>query len=274
MNLKNPLVPEGTRRIIRHQFKNLELEEILLPEGLEWIGAHCFRNSKLRRLILPSTVTRIDFGAFSSCDNLEEVVLPEGIRKIGPLAFSECENLKTVVNYPKSGMGERAFYEYRLSKHCCPYCGAPMNNDDQCSARCEDPYDWSGSLRLYKGLFWLDGQQLITVKIHVDQTGRPAYSVYFFGKRDQLGCHKEEWERLKKHGNQAVNEQSRHNEFLHGRVEINNFKATVFLHPDLNTSEIRKKICREFGLSKTIQQLDCIRYVINCSDCEYKNNNT
>ena len=107
MSRENLLVPEGTRRILRHQFKNLELEEIVLPEGLERIGAHCFRNSKLRRLVLPSTVTHIDFGAFSACDNLEEVILPEGVRKIGPLAFSECENLKIVRNMPKSGIVKR-----------------------------------------------------------------------------------------------------------------------------------------------------------------------
>lgn len=71
------IVPDGTKQLPRHQFKNLELEEIALPEGLERIGAHCFRNSKLRRVVIPSSVTRIEFGAFSACDYLEEVVLPE-----------------------------------------------------------------------------------------------------------------------------------------------------------------------------------------------------
>lgn len=48
MTYGNYLIPDGTQRIVRHQFKNLELEDIVLPEGLEWIGAHCFRLSKLR----------------------------------------------------------------------------------------------------------------------------------------------------------------------------------------------------------------------------------
>lgn len=265
MSRENLLVPEGTRRILRHQFKNLELEEIVLPEGLERIGAHCFRNSKLRRLVLPSTVTHIDFGAFSACDSLEEVVLPEGIRKIGPLAFSECKNLRMVRNLPEHGIGERAFYEYRLSQHCCPYCGAPMNENNQCSVPCDNPYGWTGSLRLYKGLFWWDGQQLITVKVHVCQTGKPSYSVRFFGKRDHLGSHKEEWELLRKSKNPAVKGHPHYNEFPRGRVEIENFKARIFLHPDLNTPEIRKIICREFGLSKGLQSLEEIRFINDLS---------
>lgn len=265
MKKENLLVPEGTKCICRHQFKNLELEEITLPEGLERIGAHCFRNSKLCRLILPSTITHIDFGAFSACDNLEEVILPEGIIKIGPLAFSECENLKNVWNLPKCGIGERAFYEYRLSQHCCPYCGALLDDTGQCSAQCDNPYDWTGSLRLYKGLFWWDGQQLISVKVHVCQTGKPAYSNKFFNKRDHLGSHKEEWDILRKNGNPTVKGHPLYNEYPRGRVEIDNFTARIFLHPDLTVPEIRTVILHEFGLSKKMQNLHDIKFFVDHS---------
>ena len=255
------IVPEGTKRIPRHQFKNLEMEEIILPEGLEWIGAHCFRNSRLRRIVIPSTVTRIDFGAFSACDNLEEVVLPEGIRYIDRRAFSECESLKTVYNLPESGVGECAFYEYRLSRHCCPCCGAPLNKEELCSANCNNPYGWIGSLRLYKGLFWWNGNELITVKVHCMPTGMPAYSVRFFGKRDQLGSHGEEWEILKQSGDSRIKGIQEYNDIPCGRVEITNFEAGIFLHPDLNCPKIMKKIKNEFGLNENSGELREIRII-------------
>lgn len=260
------LVPEGTKLIQRHSFKNLELEEIALPEGLERIGAHCFRSSKLRRVVIPSSVTRIDFGAFSACDNLEEVVLPKRIQSIGQLAFSECENLKNVVNLPKTGMGERSFYEYRLSQHCCPYCGAPLNEEELCSANCDNPYDWIGSFRLYKGLFWWNGNELITVKVHCLPTGSPAYSVRHFGKKDFVASHLHEWACLKKAGDPRVKGIDHFNDLPRGRVEIHDFKAMIYLNPVLNQPEIISKIMNEFGLNEEIQGLSGIRVINDLSN--------
>ena len=260
------LVPEGTKRITRHQFKNLELEEILLPEGLEWIGAHCFRLSKIRRLVLPSTVKRIDFGAFSACDWLEEVVLLEGIREIGRYAFSECENLERVVIPETVHVGEGAFYEYRLRNGCCPWCGSLLNRRGVCPNEDAHARSWTGSLRLYRGLFWWTGEKLITVKVHCCQTGYRGYSVPFFGKRESLGSHREEWEKLKETWNPDVKGVMNYNSFPCGRVEISNFRARVFLHPELNTPKIRKIIREEFGLSCDIQGLKEIRFIADHSD--------
>lgn len=258
-------VPEGTKRIVRHQFKNLEQEEVVLPEGLEWIGAHCFRLSKIRRLVLPTTVKRIDFGAFSACDWLEEVVFPERIQKIGRYAFSECENL-TQVNIPETAsIGEGAFYEYRLRNGCCPWCGRQLNQSGDCPEEETHANSWTGSLRLYRGLFWWSGEKLITVKVHCVQTGYRGYSVPFFRKRETLGSHEEEWELLKMSGNPDVEGVPRYNTFPYGRVEIDNFTARVFLHPELNTPEIRKNIRNEFGLSQEIQGLKEIRFFTDFS---------
>ena len=263
------IIPNGIKQIPGHQFKNLDLEEFTLPEGLERIGAHCFRSSKLRRVVIPSSVTCINFGAFSACDNLEEVVLPKGIRKIGRYAFSECESLKTVVNLPKTGIGELSFYEYRLSQHCCPYCGAPLNEEDLCSANCNNPYDWIGSLRLYKGLFWWNGSELITVKVHCLSTGAPAFSVRFFGKKDFVASHLQEWARLKKAGDPRVKGIQNYNDLPRGRVEIRDFKAIIYLNPVLNQSKIVSKILNEFGLNEEIQGLRGIR-VINDLSSHYR----
>ena len=259
------LVPEGTKRIVRHQFKNLELEEIVLPEGMEWIGAHCFRLSKLRRLVLPSTVRKIDFGAFSACDWLEEVVMPEGIQDIGRYAFSECENLKRIIIPETAHIGEGAFYEYRLSRNCCPWCGTKLDEHGNCPQRETHAQGWTGFLRLYRGLFWWNGEKLITVKVHCVQTGYRGYSVPFFGKREILGSHQEEWEILKKIRNPDVKGVQRYDTFPRGRVEIDNFTARAFLHPDLNTPKIQQKILHEFGLSQEIQGLKEIRFITDHS---------
>ncbi len=259
MELEKFVIPAGTRRIVRHQFKNLESEEIELPEGLEWIGAHCFRNSKLRKLILPSTVTQIDFGAFSACDNLEYVRLPEKIRRIGAYAFSECEKLKEV-NIPKTAeIQTGAFHDYYLHKGLCPWCGSAIDSTGKCTRADRHAQEWMGNLRLYKGMFWWDGRQLLTVKIHVCQTGKPFRSAIFFNKRTVLGSRREEWEILQKSGYSA--EGMSNDELPGGRVEIGNFTACVFLHPDLDVPEIRTMIMHEFGLSKELQSLRDIRFI-------------
>lgn len=74
---------------------NLALEEVLLNEGLMDIGAHAFEGcSNLRSInpigemnVLPTSVSIIDEGAFSRCENLHTVLLPEGLRIIGANAF-------------------------------------------------------------------------------------------------------------------------------------------------------------------------------------------
>ena len=265
------IVPDGTKQLPRHQFKNLELEEIALPEGLELIGAHCFRLSKLRRVVLPSTVKTIEFGAFSACDELEEVILPQGIRKIGAYAFSECEKLEKVSAPDSPSIGEGAFYEYRRNHGFCPWCGTELEKNGLCPNENRHAHSWSGSLRLYRGLFWWNGNNLITVKVHCIQTGKAAYSVRAFGKRDVLGSHMEEWQLLREQGSPAVKGHARYDDFPRGRVEISNFTARVFLHPLLQQAEIRRRIIMEFGLSEEIQGLTDIRFITDYSEHYHTN---
>lgn len=259
------IIPQGTVRIPRHQFKNMELEEVEFPEGLQEIGAHSFRNSKLRRVILPSTLWRIGFGAFSSCDWLEEVILPKRPVSIGPLAFSECENLTIVGNLSGKDIGERAFYEYRRLLHLCPWCGATLDDHDLCSNNCPGTDKWNGSLRLYRGLFWWNGSELITVKVHCQETGVPAYSVRFFEKRPTLDSHEKEFKRLKANGDKRIKGIMDYNELPRGRVEIDDGKAKVFMNPVLNRKDIVETILREFGLSKETQFLREIRIICDHS---------
>lgn len=64
-------------------------KEIALPEGVYCIGENAFEsNPRLKKVELPSTVTTIEYAAFSSCQELEYISLPEGLKYIGENAFS------------------------------------------------------------------------------------------------------------------------------------------------------------------------------------------
>jgi len=47
---------------------------------------------------------------------------------------------------------------------------------------------------------------------------------------------------------------------------LSDFKAKVFLHPDLNKPEILAIIMKEFGLNKELQGLDEIRIINDLSE--------
>ena len=162
---------------------------------------------------------------------------------------------------PQQGIGAQAFYEYRLKQHCCPYCGAPLDEKDQCSVPCDNPYEWIGSLRLYKGLFWWDGTQLITLKTHCSPAGANAFSVRFFDKEFHLDNHEAEWEKMKRAGDPRVKGIRYYNDLPRGRVRITDGVVLVFLHPDLNTPEMIGRISNEFGLNKGTQGLREIRFI-------------
>ena len=88
----------------------------------------------------------------------------------------------------------------------------------------------------------------------------------FFGKREVLGSHKEEWELMRKKGSPDTKGVQKYNTFPRGRVEIENFSARIFLHPDLKVPEIQEVILREFGLSQEIQGLKEIRFISDYSE--------
>ena len=56
---------------------------------------------KVKKVIIEEGITRISYGAFYNCTNLETVLLPEGLKEIHSGAFERCISLKTTT-FPSS----------------------------------------------------------------------------------------------------------------------------------------------------------------------------
>ena len=56
----------------------------------------CYPAGKTASFAIPSSVTSIEFGAFSGCTSLENISIPDSVTSIGSEAFSDCTSLKTV----------------------------------------------------------------------------------------------------------------------------------------------------------------------------------
>ncbi len=46
-----------------------------------------------KSFIIPESVTKIDYGAFSTCDSLSSVIIPDSVTSIRGYSFNECDNL-------------------------------------------------------------------------------------------------------------------------------------------------------------------------------------
>ena len=73
-----------------------QIQSITLPNGLQVIGEGAFSSTKLTTINIPETVTKIEIGAFSNCDELAEVVIPATVGNLGSHAFLDCDNLATI----------------------------------------------------------------------------------------------------------------------------------------------------------------------------------
>ena len=75
-----------------------DLDTIMLPEGLETIGVMAFMNcwSDLNSIKIPSTVTTIEYGAFSLCTNLTEIEFPASVEYIGERVLTCSYNLEAI----------------------------------------------------------------------------------------------------------------------------------------------------------------------------------
>ena len=111
-NLTDIVIPDSVKIIGDAAFQSSGLANIKFGSGLESIGEYAFQVCKsLAKITVPGSVKTILYGAFGSCDNLEEVVLEEGVQTIGEAAFYACPKFATVT-IPKSvtSIGNGAFY--------------------------------------------------------------------------------------------------------------------------------------------------------------------
>lgn len=70
-------------------YQDSQLTEYEIEEGIREIGEFAFARSGLRSIVIPDGVTKIGYGAFYHCDQLEEVVLPDSVTEIEPYAFDK-----------------------------------------------------------------------------------------------------------------------------------------------------------------------------------------
>ena len=96
-------MPPSVRTIHQGAFyKCRRLKKAALNEGLEVLGTDkyledldcekgVFNRTALKNTELPSTLRRIEFGAFCSCENLKEVAFANGLEYIGNSAFADSE---------------------------------------------------------------------------------------------------------------------------------------------------------------------------------------
>lgn len=102
---------------------------------------------------------------------------------------------------------------------------------------------------MFKGLFWLADNKLITYKIPCDTYGVPAVlDLHYNSRRGDSFTHKATWK-------EAACDQTREirsktwNHFPRGRVEVKAKKVAVYHNPVFSTPEFKQKIRDEFALT-------------------------
>lgn len=101
---------------------------------------------------------------------------------------------------------------------------------------------------MYKGIFWLAGGKLLTVKVLCDGNGAPLEAADFSAKSGENFNHRAEWARLPR----SVTGGLPFDYWPRGRVEIRRGRATVFLHPSLNRESVLRLIRSAFRLDGEI----------------------
>ena len=84
--------------------KILDIYEVRIPKietndiysDTTTLGNSAFSECLAKSIIIPDNITRLEYGAFSSCDNLTSIKLPQNITSIPQYCFSGCESLQTI----------------------------------------------------------------------------------------------------------------------------------------------------------------------------------
>lgn len=160
-SLKAISIPGGIKSIGESAFSFSGLEQVVFEEGIEYIGYFAFVGTNLKEITLPDSVLGIEYGAFSSCAQLESVtlsknlvyfensvfsgntalkkiVIPAGIERINQTIFKGCTALEAVYfegnapekyimdseNYPNQNYNYTIFYREGAEGFTSPkWCG-------------------------------------------------------------------------------------------------------------------------------------------------------
>lgn len=94
------VLPSNAFSYIQPVYNNETGEElptnIILPQNLTKIGANCFEGTQIKQITIPDTVTEIEYGAFSYCEQLASITLPLGLQKISDRVFAQCTSLTSI----------------------------------------------------------------------------------------------------------------------------------------------------------------------------------
>ena len=71
-------------------------ENTVIPNSVEKIGEYAFYNLDITNIEIPSSVTTIEYCAFTNCNSLSEVIFNEGLKKLESQAFNDCKKLITI----------------------------------------------------------------------------------------------------------------------------------------------------------------------------------
>ena len=67
---KNPVIPEGVKKIAPDAFANADIETVSIPETVTEICENAFIGSYLREVTIPKSVLHMGEGAFALCQDL------------------------------------------------------------------------------------------------------------------------------------------------------------------------------------------------------------
>ena len=88
---------EGYTDVSGSAFLRCPIKEITLPDTIKVIHDHAFYKTHLKKIVLPETITRICWGAFASCEELEEVIFKGNtIYMLEGECFAHCHKLKKI----------------------------------------------------------------------------------------------------------------------------------------------------------------------------------
>ncbi len=94
------VLQEGTFMHVQQVYNNETGEElpinIILPQNLTEIRRSCFEGAPIKQITIPDTVTEIEYGAFSYCEQLESITLPPGLQKISDRMLIGCISLTSI----------------------------------------------------------------------------------------------------------------------------------------------------------------------------------
>jgi len=101
---------------------------------------------------------------------------------------------------------------------------------------------------MYKGLFWLADDKLITYKIECGADGAPAIpDLRYNSRRGDSFTHKATWDEAARNQPREIRSKD-WNHFPRGRVEVKAKKVTVYHNPAFETPDIKQMILDEFAL--------------------------